>query len=70
MSSKLAYLQKYMSSDEKGSKEKKRRKKVKKRSNVVIHDDDVDWKTLAPKDEPVLEALEEDPGEGRPCSLL
>lgn len=50
MSSKLDYLQKYLSKEDKETgKGKKRKKKGKKRSNMAILDDDVDWKALAPK---------------------
>ena len=46
MSSKLDYLQKHMSKQERADGKSK---KVKKRSNVVILDDDVDWKELVPQ---------------------
>ncbi len=63
-SSKSEYLKKYLSSDTRGSvpgKKKKRRKIIKKHSaNVIIHDDDVDWKTIVPKTE---STDDEDPGQ-------
>ena len=65
MSSKLDYLKKYLSADqsEADGAKKKRRKKVKKKvSNVVIHDDDVDWRTIAPKVDEHSEEEEDDPG--------
>ena len=65
MSSKLDYLQKYLSKEERADgKGKKRKKKVKKRSNVAILDDDVDWKELVPKPGEIADDLEPegDPG--------
>ena len=64
MSSKLDYLQKYLSKEERADgKSKKRKKKVKKRSNVAILDDDVDWKELVPQPGEISdEQPEEDPG--------
>ena len=49
MSTKLEYLQKYLSKESADGKSKKGKKKVKKRSNLVILDDDVDWKELVPQ---------------------
>ena len=62
MASKAEYLKKYLSgeSDYGISEKKRRRRKVKKHSNVVIHDDDVDWRTIVPKIE--ADEEEEDPG--------
>lgn len=65
MSSKLDYLKKYLSAPQSGDDrgKKKRKKKVKqKASNVIIHDDDVDWRTIAPKVDEHSEEEEYDPG--------
>ena len=60
MSSKADYLKKYLSSGDtvESKKESKRRRKIKKRANLAIHDDDVDWRSLVPQDQP--ESEEED----------
>ena len=60
MSSKADYLKKYLSSGDtvEPKKESKRRRKIKKRANLAIHDDDVDWRSLVPQDQP--ESEEED----------
>ncbi len=54
-SSKADYLKKYQN----GSKKEKKRKKVKKRANLAIHDDDVDWRSLVPTDQPETEEEDE-----------
>ncbi len=54
-SSKADYLKKYQTD----SKKEKKRKKVKKRANLAIHDDDVDWRSLIPKDQPETEEEDE-----------
>ena len=63
MASKSEYLKKYLSSNtgdnESGKKKKKRRKITKQSTNIIIHDDDVDWKTITPKTE---STDDEDPG--------
>ena len=72
MSSKLDYLQKYLSKGESldgdnGSKRKKMKKKKLKTSssrkggNLAILDDDVDWRALVPKEEAECSAGEDDP---------
>ena len=58
MASKAEYLKKYLSGDSSLKKKKKRRKI--KQKNIVIHDEDVDWKTIVPKTENSDE--EDDPG--------
>lgn len=44
MATKADYLKKYLDS----TAEKKKKRRLKKRSNLAVHDDDVDWRTLAP----------------------
>ena len=58
MSSKLEYLQRYMSDGK-----KKKRKKVEKKvaRNLAVLDDDIDWRALAPKDDVDLEDPDEAP---------
>ncbi len=58
MASKAEYLKKYLSG-ESSLKKKKKRRKIKQK-NIVIHDEDVDWKTIVPKTENSDE--EDDPG--------
>lgn len=53
------YLKKYLSTGTEDSKKKKKRK-IKNHNNVIIHDDDVDWRTIAAKGEKSDE--DEDPG--------
>ena len=76
MSSKLDYLQKYLSKGENLNSEdgvklkKKKRKKIKAISgkrggNLAIVDDDVDWRSLVPEDKDEDSAAEDDP-EDRP----
>ena len=60
MATKAEYLKKYLSNDNEKKKEKKKKRKTMKHSNVIIHDDDVDWRTLVPKPEDEIE--EDDPG--------
>ena len=47
MTSKADYLKKYLSTDD--LVEGKKKKRIKKRANLAIHDDDVDWRSLVPK---------------------
>ena len=73
MSSKLDYLKKYVSKGEilqretgDKSKKKKKRKKVKLASgngggNFAIVDDDVDWRSLVPQNNPAGSDDEDDP---------
>lgn len=72
MSSKLDYLQKYLSKGESLNSEdgvklkKKKRKKIKAISgkrggNLAIVDDDVDWRLLVPEDKDEDSAAEDDP---------
>ena len=72
MTSKLDYLQKYLSKGESlgrddGDKPKKKKKKKlksyysKKGGNLAIVDDDVDWRALVPKEEAECSAGEDDP---------
>ncbi len=58
MSSKADYLKKYLGGSE-GLNKEKRRKKVKKRANLAIHDDDIDWRSLIPLDQPETEEEDE-----------
>lgn len=44
MTTKAEYLKRYLES----TSDKKRKKRLKKRSNLAVHDDDVDWRSLAP----------------------
>ena len=74
MTSKIDYLQKYVSKGaslpgENGdkTKKKKKRKKVKVPSsnkgggNFAIVDDDVDWRSLVPQEKPADSEEEDDP---------
>lgn len=72
MSSKLDYLQKYLSKGESLNSEdgvklkKKKRKKIKvisgkRGGNLAIVDDDVDWRSLVPEDKDEDSAAEDDP---------
>lgn len=76
MSSKLDYLQRYLSKGESLNSEngvklkKKKRKKIKAISgkrggNLAVVDDDVDWRSLVPEDKDEDSAAEDDP-EDRP----
>ncbi len=56
--SKADYLKKYLGGSE-GLNKEKRRKKVKKRANLAIHDDDIDWRSLIPRDQPETEEEDE-----------
>jgi hypothetical protein len=59
MASKADYLKKYLSgSDQSSETTTKKKKKIKKIRNVTIHDDDLDWSNLAPKQID----LDDDPG--------
>ena len=61
MASKAEYLKKYLTPSESTSDEKRKKKrKTKKVKNVRVHDDDLDWKKLAPK---IDEYDDDDPGE-------
>ena len=66
MASKADYLKKYLSGgDDKKKKKKKRPKttaKAAKKANLAIMDDDVDWRTLAPKLDPAADS-DSDPDE-------
>lgn len=44
MTSKAEYLRRYVE----GTKGKKTKRRVKKKANLAVHDDDVDWRSLAP----------------------
>ena len=61
------YLKKYLSKEEGGGDGKKKKKKAKlktSRLNFTILDDNVDWQTIAPKDED----REEDPDDTPPVA--
>lgn len=61
MASKAEYLKKYLSgpSSEPNEEKRKKKRKAKKTKNVTVHDDDLDWKKLAPK---IDEYDDDDPG--------
>ena len=64
MASKAEYLKRYLSGSavagDTATAKKKKKRRIKKHTNVIIHDDDVDWRTIVPKDEE--SNGEDDPG--------